>query len=45
MTATGCSHGYDAPEVTEVQRAVLVYMVANNSLGAAGFDAATSTRW
>lgn len=40
MTATGCSHGYDAPEVTEVQRAVLVYMVANNSLGAAGFDAA-----
>lgn len=39
MALTGCS-GNDGPGVPDTPRAVLVYMIANNSLGAASFDTA-----
>lgn len=39
MTSAGCS-SKDEPSVSETPRSVLVYMVANNSLGASHYDEA-----
>lgn len=38
LSFTGCSDHDDGPESKQAPRAVLVYMVANNSLGAAQYD-------
>lgn len=38
FTAAGCSGHNDGPDVSEAPRAVLVYMVANNSLGQYHYD-------
>lgn len=38
VAVAGCSDGDNGPGMPDTPRAVLVYMVANNSLGAADFD-------
>lgn len=43
LSFTGCSDHDDEPDNEQAPRAVLVYMVANNSLGAAKYDSSDLT--